>query len=365
LLLQSLRVRDWRNFVDASVDFGSRVSVFFGQNGQGKSNLLEAAYVLVGFRSFRTSSTSDLIRWGASAARIDSKVTLKGLERKLAVEVGSGRRRTSLDGKAVRRDSSALEGGGVVVFAPGDLQLPKGPALERRKAVDRAIFAVNRPYYQEAVDFERSLKARNSLLRKGEFTRELLDSYNETLARVGARIVLRRREVVSALVPKFAEIFSDIHGGLRASIRYRSNESVETATGEEAITEALRSGLVAETAKDIRRGFTGFGPQTDDLEILLDDRPAKEHGSQGQLRSLVLALKMAELRHASERNGEAPLLLLDDVASELDEERRGRLFGTIASMACQTLITVTEREHLPDLAGRTDWQVSAGQVAPI
>jgi DNA replication and repair protein RecF len=365
LLLQSLRVRDWRNFVDAKVDFGSRVSVFFGQNGQGKSNLLEAAYGLVGFRSFRTSSTSDLIRWGATAARIEGAVVLRGLERKMAVELGSGRRRTSLDGKSVRRDSSALEGAGVVVFAPGDLQLPKGPASERRKAVDRAIFAVHRSYYQEAVDFERSLKARNSLLRRGTFTRELMDSYDETLARLGARVVLRRREVVASLAPKFAELFGEIHGGLTASIRYRSAESVETAMDEGAITEALRSGLVADTPKDVRRGFTGFGPQTDDVEMLLCERPAKEHGSQGQLRSLVLALKIAELIHTSERNGEAPLLLLDDVASELDEERRGRLFGTIASMACQTLITVTEREHLPDLAGRKDWEVSAGHVAQV
>lgn len=365
MLLQSLRVRDWRNFTDASLEFGSRVTVFFGQNGQGKSNLLEAAYVLVGFRSFRTSSTGDLVRWGAAGARLDAKVLLNGIDRKLVVELGSGRRRTSLDGKAVRRDSSSLEGAGVVVFSPGDLQLPKGPAAERRKAVDRAIFAVNRAYYQEAVDFERALKGRNGLLRRGSFAPELLESYNETLARVGARIVVRRRDVVSALAPRFEEIFADIHGGMTASIRYRSDDAVEAGDSEDAVVQALREGLVAEMAKDMRRGFTGFGPQTDDLEITLGGHPAKEHGSQGQLRSLVLALKIAELRLATERNGEAPLLLLDDVASELDEERRGRLFGTIASMACQTLITVTEREHLPALVGRMDWQVTAGQLARV
>lgn len=365
MLLQSLRVRDWRNFADSSVEFGSRVTVFFGQNGQGKSNLLEAAYVLVGFRSFRTSSSSDLVRWGSAGARLDAKVMLKGIERKLAMEVGSGRRKTSLDGKVVRRDSSALEGAGVVVFSPADLQLPKGPASDRRKSVDRSIFAVHRAYYQEALEFERALKGRNGLLRRGGFTADLLESYNETLARVGARIVMRRRDVVSALAPRFAEVFGEIHGGLRAAIRYCSEESVEAAGGEEAIEKALRDGLEAETAKDIRRGFTGFGPQTDDLEMSLGDRPAKEHGSQGQLRSMVLALKIAELQHATERNGEAPLLLLDDVASELDEERRNRLFGTIASMACQTLITVTEREHLPDLVGRMDWQVTAGQLGRV
>jgi DNA replication and repair protein RecF len=365
LLLQNLRVRDWRNFGAASVELNSRVTVLFGQNGQGKSNLLEAAYVLVGFRSFRTSSTSDLVRWGAEGAKLEGQVVLRDLTRKLSVELASGRRKTMLDGKVVRRDSNALEGAGVVVFAPGDLQLPKGPAAERRKAVDRATFAVCRQYYQEALDFERALRGRNGLLRRGDFTQDLLDSYTETLAKVGARIVVRRRDVVASLAPVFAEVFSNIHGGLTASIRYRSDERVENAGDEQQVASAIHEGLVAETAKDVRRGFTGFGPQTDDLEMLLSDHPAKEHGSQGQLRSMVLALKISELRNATERNAEAPLLLLDDVASELDEERRNRLFGTIAGMACQTVITVTEREHLPDLPGRRDWRVEAGQVVPV
>ena len=364
MLLQNLRVRDWRNFSAASVELTSRITVLFGQNGQGKSNLLEAAYVLVGFRSFRTSSTSDLVRWGAQGAKIEGQVVLRDLERKLVVELAAGRRKTMLDGKVVRRDSNALEGAGVVVFAPGDLQLPKGPAADRRKAIDRATFAVCRPYYQEAVDFERALKARNSLLRRGDFTHDLLASYTETLARVGARIVMRRREVAASLSPVFADVFADIHGGLSASISYRSDERVENALDEEQVVAALHQGLVAETSKDVRRGFTGFGPQTDDLEMQLAERPAKEHGSQGQLRSMVLALKISEVRHATERNGEEPLLLLDDVASELDEERRNRLFGTIANMACQTVITVTEREHLPNLPGRRDWRVDAGRVAP-
>lgn len=363
--LRNLRVRDWRNFSAASVELTSRVTVLFGENGQGKSNLLEAAYLLVGFRSFRTSSTGDLIRWGSESARVEGEVVLRELERKLVVELSTGRRKTSLDGKTVRRDAQALEGAGVVVFAPSDLQLPKGPAAERRRAVDRAIFAVYRPYYHEALDFERALKARNSLLRRGQFTRDLLESYDETLVRTGARIVMRRREVVAALAPLFGEVFGEIHGGFSAAIRYRSDERVESAGSEDEVVAALKEGLVSEMARDVRRGFTGFGPQTDDLEMVLGGHPAKEHGSQGQLRSMVLALKISELRHASEKNGEAPLLLLDDVASELDGERRNRLFGTIASMACQTVITVTEREHLPDLVGRKDWRVQAGQVAPV
>jgi DNA replication and repair protein RecF len=365
LLLKNLHVGNWRNFVQAGVEFRSRVSVFFGQNGQGKSNLLEAACLLIGFRSFRSSSLGDVIRWGSAGARVDARLVLQGLDRELVVEVAPGRRKTSLDGKTVRRDSSSLQGAGVVIFTPGDLQLPKGPASERRRAVDRAVFAVCRPYFQEATDFERALKGRNGLLKRGEHGEALLESYDETLARVGARIVERRREVVAALAPIFAEVFAEIHGGLTASIRYRSHATIERATGENEVAKALGAGLAAERANDLRKGFTGFGPQTDDLEILLGEHPAKEHGSQGQLRSLVLALKIAELRQASERNREAPVLLLDDVASELDEERRKRLFVAIAGMACQTLITVTERGHLPDLPERSDWHVSGGKIEPV
>jgi DNA replication and repair protein RecF len=365
LLLKNLHVRNWRNFVQAGVEFGSRVSVFFGQNGQGKSNLLEAACFLIGFRSFRSTSLAEVIRWGSAEAHVDARVVLQDLDRELAVEASPGRRKTSLDGKTVRRDSSSLQGAGVVIFTPGDLLLPKGPASERRRALDRAVFAVCRPYFQEATDFERVLKARNGLLRRGEQNQALLESYDETLARVGARIVERRRDVVGGLAPLFAEVFAEIHGGMTASIRYRSAATVERAAGEKEVEQALRVGLVEQRANDARRGFTGFGPQTDDLEILLGEHLAREHGSQGQLRSLVLALKIAELRRASERNREAPVLLLDDVASELDEERRTRLFGAIAGIACQTLITVTQREHLPELPERRDWHVSSGRIEPV
>jgi DNA replication and repair protein RecF len=336
--------------------------VFFGKNGQGKTNILEGAYYAIGFRSFRTSSTADLILLGRENAEIEAGFTLRGLQRLMRVQVAVGKKTTALDGKAVRRDSDSLDGAGIVVFGPDDLRLLKAPASERRRVLDRAVFAVRRSYYREALTFERALKARNGLLRRGGFPPKLLESHDETLALAGARVVFRRREVAAALAPGFAAAFSDIHGDRKASLRYRSHVLVEEATTESEIGEALRVGLAEGRSHDERRGFTGFGPQTDDVEVFLGERLARDHGSQGQMRSLVLALKIAELHHASECNRETPLLLLDDVASELDEERRARLFETISSMACQTLITITEREHLPALPGRVDWQVSGGQI---
>jgi DNA replication and repair protein RecF len=340
------------------------VTVLYGRNGQGKSNLLEAAYYAVTFRSFRTNSTADLVMWGAEGADLEAGITLRGLERTLRVRLGAGKKATTLDGKGVRRDAEALEGAGVVIFGPDDLRLPKAPAAERRRALDRAVFAVHRAYYREALAFERALKARNGVLRRGKFSRDLLESYDEALALTGARIVLRRRELASSLAPRFAEAFGEIHGHLAACIRYRSHARVEAAATEDQLREALRQGLEDSRGTDQRRGFTGFGPHTDDLEMLLGDRLARDHGSQGQIRSLVLAFKFAELRHVAAGNRETPVLLLDDVASELDEERRARLFGSLSATACQTLLTVTERGLLPDLPGRVDWHVNGGRIEP-
>jgi DNA replication and repair protein RecF len=362
LLIKRLAVRSWRNLAREELALGDRVTVLFGQNGQGKSNLLEAAYYATAFRSFRTSSSAEVIRWGDSKASIEAALWLRGLDRTVVVDVEVGKKRTTLDGKVVRRDSDSLDGAGVVIFGPEDLRLPKAPAAERRRALDRAVFAVHRPYYREALDFERALKARNGLLRKGEWSNALLESYDETLAKTGARLVMRRRALAKALAPEVERIFAEIHGGVTAAIRYRSDDRVEQAHDESAIEAALREGLLSERSKDVRRGFTGFGPQTDDLEMDLGGHRAREHGSQGQIRSLVLAFKMAELTHVERENRETPILLLDDVASELDRERRTRLFESLAAMACQTLITVTEREYLPELPGRVDWQVSEGHL---
>lgn len=365
MLIRTLRVVGWRNLAPCSLPLGPRVTVLSGRNGQGKSNLLEAAYYAITFRSFRTTSSADVVSWGAQTAEVEAAITLRGLERSLRVRVGVGRKSASLDGKVVRRDAEGLDGAGVVIFGPEDLRLPKGPAAERRKAIDRAVFAVRRSYYREALDYERALKSRNRLLRSGQVERSLLESYDEALARTGARIVARRRSLVETLAPRFARAFSEIHGLPAGALGYRSDSRVEAASGEGALEGALREGLAAHRAVDQLRGFTGFGPHTDDLEILLGERPAREHGSQGQLRSLVLAFKLAELAAIEDENRETPVLLLDDVASELDEDRRGRLFGALASTTNQTLLTVTEGRLLPELPGRADWQVEGGVLRAL
>jgi DNA replication and repair protein RecF len=190
----------------------------------------------------------------------------------------------------------------------------------------------------------------------------LLDTYDEQLARLGARIVVRRRVYVRALNPLVSALFRSLHADLAVELAYLSSDPVAAAKSELEVAAALIAGLRERRGLDGRRGHTTFGPQTDDLEIKLADRPARAHASQGQLRSIVLALKLAELANLESARGEAPILLLDDVPSELDATRRRYLFDALATLKCQALITVADRSVVPPGLGRRDFRVDGGEV---
>ena len=362
MILRSLRVRGWRNLTDAALIPGPRVTVLHGRNGQGKTNLIEAAHYVTTFRSFRAHRVDELVAWGAPGAHLEADVQVGGLERRIDAKLASGRKSTRLDGKPVRRAASALSEVAAVLFVPEDLLLPRAAPAERRRFLDRAIFAADRGYAVEATALERVLKSRNAVLRQGQPPLALLDTYDEQMAHHGARIVLRRRALTAALAPRVETLFRSIHADIGTAIRYRSHPEIEAVRTEPDLVAALRAGLLARRTLDERRAFTGFGPHTDDLVFDMAGHPAADHGSQGQLRSLVLALKLAELAHLTAVLGASPLLLLDDVASELDEIRRCRLFETISALPGQTLITVTEPQLLPQLPERRDFEVEAGQI---
>ncbi len=358
---ERLSARGWRNLADTEFCPGPRATVVFGDNGQGKTNLMEAVYYLLAFRSFRTNNAQDLLGWNNVGAKLEADVEGQGLHRTLAAELGPERKIFKLDGKAVRRDSPALAPFGTVLFVPEDLLLPKASPAARRRFLDLAIFGAYRPYYREAAVYQKLVKSRNVALKRAADP-TLLDSYDQQLAVAGARLVVRRRKMALALAPRFRRLFAEIHADLDAELVYQGHASVQGVDAEPELASALLEGLTARRGLDLKRGHTGYGPHTDDLVLGLKGHLAREHGSQGQLRSLVLALKLAEFEILAAALDEPPLLLLDDVASELDGVRRTRLFETIAALPGQTLITVTDPEFLPQLPQRFDVRVNAGRV---
>lgn len=381
-----LRAEGWRNLEPLALRPGEGLTVLSGDNGQGKTNVIEAVYYLARLRSFRTTHAEDVIRQASAAAgevvgavvggvvaaggraRLAAEVERGDLRRRIDVEVRGDGRTAQLDGKTVRGAAAVLGAFSVVLFVPEDLLLPRAAPAVRRRYLDLAVFNVEPGYFKEAAAFQKVLRSRNLVLRRGSPDRVLLEAYDEELARTGARVVMRRRALVEELAPRTRDLFRALHGDIPLGLRYRGHREVEGAGDEATVRGALLAGLASRRALDERRHFSGFGPHTDDLEIELGGRLARQHASQGQLRSLVLALKLAELTNVAARLGDAPVLLLDDVPSELDPTRRRFLFEMVGGLECQTIISVTERDLVPRLAGRddrADYAVTRGRLFPL
>jgi DNA replication and repair protein RecF len=352
-----LHATDLRNLQNVVVEPHARFNVFSGDNGQGKTNLLEAIYLLGTLRSFRAGKTEELIRFGQARARVKARVMRHETERVLEVELSPGHKSARIDGKGAR--ASAYFGGfNVVLFAPEDLRLPRGAPSGRRKFMDRAVWNAHPAYLQEAQTYERVLRSRNALLREGNAREDLLEVWDQQLCSAAVPLVVRRRELVSELVPRAVLAFARVTGGLQLSARYRS--SLDVTAGE--IPSLLGEKLRAERGRDRARGATSSGPHTDDLELAIDGREAGLYASQGQLRAIVLSLKIAEIELLTHLLGDAPVLLLDDVSSELDPTRNAQLFEFLKSVKGQAFITTTHPAHVLLDQERKDFQIVEGAI---
>lgn len=354
--IHAFEARDFRNLQNVLCEPHARFNVLWGDNAQGKTNLLEAIYLLGTLRSFRAGKTEEMVRFGCAQASVRARVEKLGTQRLLEVTLAAGRKQARVDGKGARA-SDYFGGFNVVLFAPEDLRLPKGPPSGRRRFLDRAVWNAQPLYLGEVQTYERVLKSRNALLRDGG-PPDLLEVYDEQLARAAVPIVSRRRALIGELEPLARGAFERVTQiGIALSISY------ETALDIENIEYSMREKLIADRRKDTARGATSSGPHTDDLELILDGKAARLHASQGQLRAIVLALKIAEIEFIRTKLNDAPVLLLDDVSSELDATRNAQLFDFLKSVPCQAFITTTHRGHVLLTEERQDFHVVAGAVA--
>ena len=332
-----------------------RFNVLSGDNGQGKTNVLEAIYLLGTLRSFRAGKTEEMVRFGAAQALVRARVEKLGTQRMLEVALAPGHKHGRVDGKGARA-SDYFGGFNVVLFAPEDLRLPKGPPAGRRRFLDRAVWNAHPAYLAEVQTYEKVLRSRNAVLRDGG-PAEMLEVYDEQLARAAVAIVTRRRTLAEELGPRVRAAFERVtQTGLLLGIAY------ETALEITNIEHSLREKLIKDRRKDLARGATSSGPHVDDLTLVLDGKPARLYASQGQLRAIVLALKIAEIEFLREKLGDSPVLLLDDVSSELDPTRNAQLFDFLKSVPCQAFITTTHRSHVLLAEERLDFQVVGGGV---
>jgi DNA replication and repair protein RecF len=359
LQLLALETTNFRNLEKLLFEPHPRFNVISGENGHGKTNLLEAMYLIGTLRSFRASRTEELVRFGASTGQVRARVRRLGVERLLEVAVSPGHKSARVDMKTVR-SGDYFGGFNVVLFAPEDLRVPKGSPAMRRRLLDRTIFNASPSYLGEAQNYERVLRSRNAVLRERRPSAELLGTYDHQLALAAAPLVVRRRALASELAPFVERSWADLtRTGIRLDLRYRTALDVP----EKGIASLLGERLLAERARDLARGATSSGPHTDDIDLLLDGRPARLFASQGQLRALVLSLKIAEIQLLAAKLGEAPVLLLDDVSSELDAQRNAQLFQYLADVECQTFITTTHPSHVLISEKRKDYHIIKGAIS--
>ena len=366
--LLALHYERFRNLNDVRLEAGERTTIAVGENGQGKTNLLEGVFFLATLKALRASRLSELVAFGAASARVTGRFLLRGVVREIAVDIADGTRTAFVDGK---RTSSLLDyfgGVSVVAFTPDDLGVVKGAPDERRTLLDRAVFNRYPAYLGENREYSRALKNRNRLL-KDRAPVSHLAAWDETLSRAGARLWLRRREVLAEIAPRARAAFESI-GRIpeQAQFAYESGSVDATlfASGSEAqLQAALAAALDARLQRDTERGFTTAGPHADDVAITVGGNAARSFASQGQARALVLAWKVAEIENLHAATGVLPLLLLDDVSSELDPERNAFLMSYLAASGAQVLLTTTDA-HLVKRAAHESalwYQVSKGQVS--
>ena len=370
MLLLEVKTRDFRNLVEQSVTLARHTTVLFGANGQGKTNFLEACYLLCSLRPLRARKLAELVRIGSErSALVAGKFDLPSGVREVEVEIGREGRTARVDGKPVRDPDELFGGLATVAFTPDDLAVVKGGPEGRRRLLDRAVQNRHPAHLADARDYQRALRSRNEILRQGADP-ALLASFDEPLARLGARLRTRREEILEEIQPGAQSAFAEIARGeppLLATYLAAGRDSDDLAGGggaslETRLLEALRRRL----PRDRERGYTSVGPHADDLGLSLGERAARLYASQGQSRAVVLALKIGEIENLRRAQGRPPLLLLDDVSSELDPERNAWLMQYLAALEGQVVLTTTDLKLVAKSAVKEALfqRVAGGRIAP-
>ena len=346
--VKSIKLQNFRNYERAVITPDAGVTVFTGQNAQGKTNIVEALHLCCLGRSHRTSRDDELIRWGCEEALVKTETQQRNGTHDVSILLSKRQKKK----KTVRIGSRQAERIGEllghvcgVLFSPEDLQIVKSGPAERRRFIDMELSQLRPSYFYALQRSVRALNQRNALLK--EIARnpalvKTLDMWDEQLAACGGEIVRSRRDAVLALSKSAQEAHASLTGGKETLLVRYVSQVAEAENPEMALLERL----YAVRSEDLRRMTTTVGVHRDDLHITIDGKEARTFGSQGQQRSAVLSLKLAELDLAERERGEAPILMLDDVMSELDPGRRRQLIERIDRV--QTFVTCTD---LSDLAG--------------
>lgn len=343
MYVKKLALRNFRNYEACTVDFSSGTNVIYGHNGIGKTNILEALYFLSYARSHRGAPENEIIRFGQERADISSFIHFKKSEKKLDISIFKNRKKQIFVNRvAINKTSALLEYLNVVMFCPENLRIVKGSPGERRKTVDMGLCRYGKKYFKAIYDYSSVLEQRNKLLKDNPDS-DSLEIWTIQLAKYGAELAKLRKGYIERLSEYASAVHREICGeDLRLSYKCGINISEYS---EQLFYDELKRNF----EKDKRFGVTVYGCHRDDFKIFINEYDTKAYASQGQQRTAAISLKMAELKMLAQFYGEMPVLLLDDVLSELDESRREYILSNIND--AQVIITCTDTDNF---AGKGD-----------
>jgi DNA replication and repair protein RecF len=356
--LDELTIVNLRNINRAQINPGARFNVVSGHNGMGKTNLIEAVYMLGAMRSFRTAVRRELILHGQEAAKVSGLFGDINAGLKCEITLDQKERSIKVDGKETGTKGNHFQTLPMVLFHPQVMMLVQGGPEARRRFIDRAMFQADSFYPSIYKTYKKIVVNRNRLLRNSNVDRRSLIPFDLQLAETGSHIVKMRRDFIESMKPFFEEAVNIISGGTgRGTIEYRPKIEGDRESFFKLLEDKFKI--------DCERKYSTSGPHADDIVFLLDGRPARKFASQGQQRTLVLAAKIAETRALSKSTGRIPLLLFDDVSSELDKERNRHLFNFLKGMGGQVFITTTHPDYI-DIGGeRSDFAVENGSFSIV
>ncbi len=346
--VRAVRLINFRNYADATALFSPGMNIVVGDNAQGKTNLLEAISFATAGSSPRTPNDSEVVGWGADFARTEMRVSLGGddsrEERKVAVGYAPGqKKRLTVDGAPASSLASYAAGGtGVraVTFFPDDIRIVKGAPSDRREFLDTLLSSLRPSYARAVVEYAKAVQQRNQLLRRirdGFSSEKTLSTWDRKVMDLGSEVLKGREAAAEPLNALFETAVRTLYGPEKAALKYSYSAPLDGYA--EALTEAREA--------DIDRGTTSVGPHRDDFAVLFGGVSMTTYGSQGQQRLSTLALKFAAREYLRGETGQDPVLLFDDVMSELDEERRGYLSGYFLE-STQAIITTTNLEYFDE-----------------
>lgn len=348
--IETLRLSNYRNYEAASAEFSKHVNVFLGENAQGKTNIMEAIYVLAMAKSHRTSNDKELIRWDAEYGKIKGDVHKKYGTVPFELTISQKGKKAKVNHLEQSRLSDYIGQMNVVMFAPEDLNLVKGSPQVRRRFLDMEIGQISPVYLHDLLQFQKILKQRNHILKQNQGKPSLDDVmfaiYTEQYVEAAVKVIAKRMQFIELLQSWAETIHHGISRGLeKLNIRYHCTAGIDFETTVDEWKQQLTDKLEKSQRTELQRGTTLYGPHRDDLQFFVNDYDVQTYGSQGQQRTTALSLKLAEIELIHQEVGEPPILLLDDVLSELDDYRQTHLLNTIQDKV-QTFVTTTTVDGL-------------------